>query len=78
MTGSTMMLQRRRLAQAGGDLDVVGGHVGEQDALLLQGGLADQALAQPERVADVLALAVGVAGQQLQARLAAVACVSIM
>ena len=45
-------VERRRLAQAGGDLDVVGRHVGEQDALLLQGALAHQALA---RAGSVLA-----------------------
>ena len=39
---------RRRVAQAGGDADVVGRHVGEQDLLLLQGALADQPLAELE------------------------------
>ena len=38
-------VERRRLAEARADLDVVVGHVGEQDALLLEGALPDQALA---------------------------------
>ena len=42
-------VERRRLAEPGADLDVVGGHVGEQDALLLVGHLPDQPLALAER-----------------------------
>ena len=53
-TGSTMMFCGAALAQAGGDADVVRRHIGEQDLLLLQGALADQALAQAELVADAL------------------------
>ncbi len=45
-------VQRRGFAQAGGDADVVGRHVGEQDLLLLQGALADQPFAQLELVAE--------------------------
>jgi len=44
----------------GGDLDVVGGHVGQQDALLLDRRLADQALAQAPLVGQVLALVEGI------------------
>ena len=63
------MLQRLRLAEAGVDLDVVVGHVGEQDALLLERRLADQPLADAELLVEVLALAVGVGRGELQARL---------
>ena len=41
---------RRRLAQPAGDADVVVGHPGEQDRLLLQRRLAHQPLARPEPV----------------------------
>ena len=44
-TGRTMMLSGGASPRPGADLDVVVGHVGEQDALLLVGALADQALA---------------------------------
>ena len=40
------------IAQAGGDADVVGRHVGQQDLLLLQGALADQSLAQADPLAE--------------------------
>ena len=53
-------VERRGLAQARADLDVVLGHVGEQDALLLEGALADQAFAELERVGQVLAAVEGV------------------
>ena len=59
-------VERRRLAQAGADLDVVLRHIGEQDLRLLERALADQPLAQLEVVGDVLPLLVGVAGEQLQ------------
>ena len=49
-------VHRRRLAEARGDLDVIGRHVREQDALLLERRLADQALARLEPVREVLAL----------------------
>ena len=45
-TGSTTMFARRGLAQAGADLDVVVRDVGEQDALLLERALPDEALAE--------------------------------
>ena len=45
-TGSTTMLTWPRVAQAGRDADVVRRHVGQQDALLLDRALADQALAE--------------------------------
>ena len=60
-------VERRRLAEARVDLDVVAGHLGEQDALLLLGALADQALAEPERGRQVPALLVAVAGLELAA-----------
>ena len=37
----------RRLAEAGGDADEFRRHVGEQNAFLFNGALADQALAEP-------------------------------
>jgi hypothetical protein len=40
--------------------------VGEEDLLLLQRALPDEALAELEAVVDVLPLLVGVAGEQLQ------------
>ena len=45
-------VERRRLAEARADLDVVVGHVGEQDPLLLERALPDQPLAEPELVAQ--------------------------
>ena len=46
-------VQRRRLAQAGADPDVVAAARREhEDPLLLEGALADQALADAERVAQ--------------------------
>ena len=62
-------VRRRRLAEAGSDLHVIGRRVGDQDALLLQRGLSDQTFAEREFVADVLAIAEGVAGQQFEVRL---------
>ena len=53
-TGITMMFDRLRLAEAGRDLDVVVGRVGDQDRLLLERRLADEALARLEAVRDVL------------------------
>ena len=43
-----MMLRGGALAQAGRNADVIGGHVGEQDLLLLDGALADESFAQLE------------------------------
>ena len=42
------MLRGGGVAQAGGDADVVGRHVVEQDLLLLDGALADQPFAQAD------------------------------
>ena len=52
-------------AQPGSDLHVIGRHIREQDRSLLQRALADQPFAQLEPVADVLAVPVGIARQQL-------------
>ena len=57
---------RRRLAQAGADLDVVVRHLVDEHHALLPGALAHQPLAQPELVGDVLAVLVGVAREQLE------------
>ena len=65
-------VQRRGLAEARVDLHVVAGDVGEQDALLLLGALADEAFAQPEGRGEVLSLLVAVSGLEAQHRLAAV------
>src|SRR5262249_37742065 len=54
------------LAEAGADTDVIAGHLAEEDPLLLEDALADEALADAELVGEVLALAVGVAGEQPQ------------
>ncbi|MDF2698109.1 MAG: hypothetical protein K0S65_6492, partial [Labilithrix sp.] len=50
-------VERRRLAEPRADLDVVARHLREQDALLLERRLSDEALAQTEAIRDVLALA---------------------
>ena len=63
-------VERRRLAEAGADLDVVAGDVGQQDALLLDAHWPTSP-SPSGTIRQVLALAVGVAGQQLQQRLAA-------
>ena len=70
-TGRTMTFAGGALAQAGGDLDVVGRHVGQQDLLLLERALADQPFAELEAIRHRLALAVRVAGEQLELRLLA-------
>ena len=57
---------RRRLAEARRDLDVVVGHVLEQDRLLLERRLSNEPLARREPIADVLPRAVGIAGDQLE------------
>ena len=62
-------VQRRGLAEARVDRDVVARDVGEEDALLLLRALADEALAEPELVREVLALLVAVAGLVAQHRL---------
>ena len=58
---------RLGLAQAGMDLRVVGRHIGEQNALLLDRALADQPFAQRDALGLVAPLRV--AGQQAQGRL---------
>ena len=55
-----------RRAEAGTDLHVVGRHIGDENALLLQGALTDKALAGLEDVRDALTLAERVPTQQLQ------------
>ena len=50
-TGSTMTLRGSASNERRADRDGVGGHVGEQHAPLLDGALADQALAERERLA---------------------------
>ena len=60
--------ERRRLAETGADLDVVRRNARQQDRLLLQRALPDQALARLEPVADPLALPVGVGRHQLEDR----------
>ena len=59
---------RRRRAESGTDLDVVGRHVGEEDRFLFDGGLADQAFAGAEARLQLLAFGVGVTGEQPQIR----------
>ena len=48
-TGSTTMLDGGASPRLELMRDVVRRHVGEQDALLLHGALADEALAEPDR-----------------------------
>ena len=57
---------RRRLAEPRRDLDVVVGNVRQQDRLLLERRLPDEALAEVEAVADVLPLLVRVARDELE------------
>jgi hypothetical protein len=54
-------VQRRGVAETRADPHVVVGHLRQQDPLLLLGALADQALAEPERRRQVLALLEAVA-----------------
>lgn len=56
--------ERRALAQAGADLDVVRGDVGDQDAAFFQPALAHQTLPHTEFLRDLVVGAVG--GQQLE------------
>src|SRR5438876_739529 len=58
-------VERGRLAQARGDLDVVRRHAGEDDLLLLERRLADEAFVRLVEGGEVLAAAVGVAGEEL-------------
>ena len=57
---------RSRAAQAGIDPDVIARDVGDQDALLLLGALADQALADAELLGNAVAFVDRITGQQLQ------------
>jgi len=57
-------IARTGLAQPGHDLNVVVRQVGDQDALLLERGLAHQAFADAPLARQVLALLVAVAGHQ--------------
>ena len=66
----------RRLAQTGGDLDVIGGRLVSRMRSFSKRGLADQSFAERKLVADVLAAAEGIAGQQLQVRLVVFRCSS--
>ena len=68
---------RGRLAKTGADLHVIGRHVREDDALLLEGALADEPFAGAEAVGQVLALGVGVAGEQHQVRRSVLGLVEI-
>ena len=54
------------LAEAGGDGDEIGRHVGKQDAFLLQRALAGEALAKADGLGESFA-AMRVAGEQPQA-----------
>ena len=54
--------------EPGVDPDVVARHVGDQDAVLLVGALADQPLAEAELGPQAAPLAVGVGAAQLQHR----------
>ena len=56
-------VQRRRLAQAGIDLDVTGRYIDQQYSVSFESALSDQPFSGPEAIRDILALAVGVAGQ---------------
>ena len=58
----------RRPAQAGADLDVVLRNLVDDQHPSLDRALPHQAFAQPELAGDVLAVVVGVAGQQLEGR----------
>ena len=64
--GQHQDVERRGLAESRVDLNVVGRHARQQDRLLLQRALADQAFAGTEAIRDVLALLVGVARGQAQ------------
>jgi len=68
---------RRRVAEAGRDLDVVRGRLGQEDRLLLERRLADERLARLELVRDVLALLVAVARHELQLDLAGARTVAV-
>ena len=56
----------RSFPKAGVDLHVIAWHVGEQDALLLQSALPDQAFAQAKLLGQILALLVSIACLQTE------------
>ena len=62
-----MMFSGFDFAEAGVDLHVVVGRVGDEDALLLERRLADQRLADVELLVEVLALLVRVGRGELEA-----------
>jgi len=62
-------VDRRRLAEPGGDRDVVLRRLRDEDRFPFERGLPDDALAEAVDVGDALALLVGIAGDQLQLRL---------
>jgi hypothetical protein len=66
-------VSRRCGAEAGRHLDVVVRHVGEQNRLLLECGLADQSLSLCESVGDMLASLVRIARNELEEGLPALA-----
>src|SRR3546814_9887665 len=59
-------VERRGLAETRADADVVGRHVGQEDALSLEGALADEALAEAIAIRKRPAFAEGIAGQKLE------------
>ena len=58
-------IQRCRLTQTGADRQVVSGHAREHNFFFFESALSDQSLTQFESIVHVLALAIGVTGQQL-------------
>ncbi len=58
------------LAETGTDGHVIFGRIGDENLLLLHGALPDQTFAELEGGASAFAIAVGVAGQQLEVGLA--------
>ena len=65
-------VERRRLAEARTDVDVIVRRVRHQDALFLERALTDQALADAESIRDAFALAIRVSVGQLENRSALV------
>jgi len=62
--GEDDQVDRHPLAETGADANVILRSLGDQDRLLLQGGLTDERLADLELVRDVLALLVAVGGDK--------------
>ena len=59
---------RRCFAETRRDLDVIVGHVLEQNRLLLERRLPDESFPRREAIGNVLSRAIGVAGDQLEQR----------